>query len=145
METPTTKQRTTARALVKNEMNRLVGIDRYDTLWESDTLSSMNNREQENSLTDETVRHIAHLSRLALSDEEVTHAKEDLTSIFAHIECLNSINTNGVDPLDHPTELLNHIREDESTTPLTQEQVLFNAPAVKDVYFEVPKVLGDSS
>ncbi|MFT5206215.1 MAG: aspartyl/glutamyl-tRNA(Asn/Gln) amidotransferase C subunit, partial [Phycisphaerales bacterium] len=48
-------------------------------------------------------------------------------------------------PLDHPTELLNHLREDTCSDTLSQQQVLANAPEIKDVYFAVPKVLGEST
>jgi aspartyl-tRNA(Asn)/glutamyl-tRNA(Gln) amidotransferase subunit C len=105
----------------------------------------MDPTDAESILTEETVRHVAHLARIALSDKEVKSAIEDLTIIFSHIDCLKTINTTNVDPLDHPTELINHLRNDESIECLSQEQVLFNAPAVKDTYFDVPKVLGDSA
>ena len=94
------------------------------------------------SLTTEQVRHVANLSRLALTDREIEQAKEDLSTIFAHIDLLSKIDTDGVEPLDHPTELLNQLREDVAGEALSLQQVLANAPAIKDVYFDVPKVLG---
>jgi aspartyl-tRNA(Asn)/glutamyl-tRNA(Gln) amidotransferase subunit C len=94
------------------------------------------------SLTTEEVRHVAKLSRLALSDSEIEQAKEDLSTIFEHISRLNEVETDGVEPLDHPTELQNRSRDDSVGEALSQQQVLANAPAVKDVYFDVPKVLG---
>jgi aspartyl-tRNA(Asn)/glutamyl-tRNA(Gln) amidotransferase subunit C len=94
------------------------------------------------SLTTQEVQHVAKLSRLALSNVEIEKAKEDLCAIFDHINRLNEVDTAGVDPLDHPTELQNSSRDDSVTPALTQKQVLENAPAVKDVYFDVPKVLG---
>jgi aspartyl-tRNA(Asn)/glutamyl-tRNA(Gln) amidotransferase subunit C len=100
--------------------------------------------ESESVLTSDDVRHVAALSRLALTEEEILKAKEDLTAIFAHIDALNTVQTDGVEALDHPTELINRIREDDAGSTLSQEQVLSNAPAVLDVYFDVPKVLGDS-
>ncbi len=104
----------------------------------------MKQREQDSLLSDDTVRHIAHLARIAITQSEVTKAKDDLTAIFNHIDLLNSIDTDGVAPLDHPTELINATRADSAGESLTQEQVLANAPATKDMYFDVPKVLGVS-
>jgi len=104
----------------------------------------MNQRQPELTLSDDAVRHVANLARLAITDEEVIKAREDLTAIFAHIDCLNTVDTNQVEPLDHPTELINHVRDDTVGKSLSQEQVFSNAPAVRDVYFDVPKVLGDS-
>ena len=94
------------------------------------------------SLTTQQVRHIAKLSRLALTDAEIDKAKEDLSTIFEHISRLNKVTTQGVEPLDHPTELQNRDRDDSVGKTLSQHQVLANAPAVKDVFFDVPKVLG---
>lgn len=104
----------------------------------------MNQTEPESTLSDDAVRHVAALARLAVTDQEVTNAKKDLTAIFAHIDCLKAVDTSQVEPLDHPTELINHIRDDEPGDAFSQEQVFSNAPAVKDVYFDVPKVLGGS-
>ncbi len=94
------------------------------------------------SLTTSQVLHVAKLSRLALSDQEIELAKEDLGTIFDHISLLNTIDTKGVEPLDHPTELQNRDRDDSVGPTLSQQQVLLNAPEVKDVFFDVPKVLG---
>ena len=101
----------------------------------------MNQTEPESTLSDEDVRHVANLARLSISEDEVRKAKQDLTAIFAHIDCLKTVSTGGVEPLDHPTEILNHTRDDAVGSPLSQDQVLANAPAIKDVYFDVPKVL----
>ena len=94
------------------------------------------------SLTTDQVRHVAKLSRLALTDAEIEQAKEDLSTIFDHISRLNDVETEGVDPLDNPTELKKRNRDDSVGDALSQQQVLANAPAIKDVFFDVPKVLG---
>jgi aspartyl-tRNA(Asn)/glutamyl-tRNA(Gln) amidotransferase subunit C len=127
----------TTTARVAKEISLFVAIVQYDTSSKSDTLPLMST-----SLTTEEVKHVAKLSRLALSDAEIEKAKEDLSTIFEHISRLNTINTDGVEPLDHPTELQNRTRDDTIGEALSQQQVLANAPAVKDVYFDVPKVLG---
>ena len=100
---------------------------------------------QPNLLTDEAVERIAYLSRLELTPLEAKQSAEELSEIFHHINRLKSLCTEGVLPLDHPTELTDHIRDDIETTPLSQEQVLKNAPATQDVYFDVPKVIGAES
>ncbi|MDP6693910.1 MAG: Asp-tRNA(Asn)/Glu-tRNA(Gln) amidotransferase subunit GatC [Phycisphaerales bacterium] len=100
---------------------------------------------ENSSISTEVVRHIAKLARLALTDSEIEQTKEDLLSIFSHIDRLKNIDTSGVEPLDHPTELINRDRDDTVGNTLSQEQVLENAPAVRDVYIDVPKVLGGES
>jgi aspartyl-tRNA(Asn)/glutamyl-tRNA(Gln) amidotransferase subunit C len=103
----------------------------------------MNENDQKDAMTTEAVRHIAKLSRLALTDIEIEKTKVDLTKIFAHIDKLKEVDISGVEPLDHPTELLNRDREDVVGTTLSQQQVLDNAPTVRGVYIDVPKVLGE--
>lgn len=104
----------------------------------------MNHTEPESTLSDKAVRHVASLARLAITNEEVKNAKKDLSAIFAHIDCLQAVDTRQIEPLDHPTELINHVRDDDPGNTFSREQVFSNAPAVKDVYFDVPKVLGGS-
>tara|TARA_B100000959_G_scaffold121920_1_gene128055 strand:+ start:1455 stop:1772 length:318 start_codon:yes stop_codon:yes gene_type:complete len=101
--------------------------------------------EPDSTLSNDAVQHVAHLARLALKDTEIIEAKKDLIAIFKHIDLLKSVDTSCVEPLDHPTELMNNTRDDAVGDTLSQEQVLANAPATKDVYFDVPKVLGDSA
>ena len=96
-------------------------------------------------LTSDEVSHVAKLSRLALTDAEIEQAKIDLGSIFAHIHRLKEVDTKGVKPLDHPNELLDRDRDDQTGPVLTQLQVLENAPAILDVYITVPKVLGGAN
>ena len=97
------------------------------------------------TLTSDVVRHVAKLSRLALTDAEIDQTKIDLVRIFTHIDRLKEVDTKGIVPLDHPTELLNRDRNDTVGTTLTQHEVLENAPATKGVYIDVPKVLGSQS
>jgi len=100
---------------------------------------------QPHLLTDEAVNRVALLSRLELTPDEVKQSAKELNDIFQHINRIKSIPTEGILPLDHPTELTDHIRDDVETEPLTQQQVLQNAPSTRDVYFDVPKVLGADS
>lgn len=106
---------------------------------------NFNQSEQSTPLTTEAVKHVAKLARLALSEQEIEQAKEDLSTIFEHIDRLLQVDTTGIDPLDHPTELQNRDRDDIVGESLSQQQVLSNAPAVKDFYLDVPKVLGGNS
>lgn len=77
-----------------------------------------------------------------MSSEEISRAIEDLNAVLGHIDCIREVDTTGVEPLDHPTELVDRVRDDEDSTPLSQQQVLANAPAVQDAFLDVPKVLG---
>ena len=105
----------------------------------------MNDSTKHELLSTEVVKHIANLSRITLTEEELQKSKEDLGSIFQHLASLNEIDTTDVEPLDHPTQLLNRNREDVVGSTLSCEQVLENAPAVRGAYIDVPKVLGGKS
>ena len=102
----------------------------------------MNTKQTDSPLTSTTVEHVADLARITLSSEEISRAIEDLNAVLGHIDCIREVDTTGVEPLDHPTELIDRLRDDDVAEPLSQQQVLSNAPAVQDVYLDVPKVLG---
>jgi len=87
------------------------------------------------------VRHIAHLSRLKLTDEEIARFGEQLGGILEYFTKLNEVNTEGVEPTAHPLPVHNVFREDVPQTPIGVERALANAPARETPFFKVPKVL----
>lgn len=91
------------------------------------------------------VRRVALLSRLELSDEEVTQFSGQLSDIVTYIEKLNELDTDNVEPLAHCLPVHNVLREDVPAPSLTNDQALANAPERVDEYFKMPKVLGDNS
>ncbi len=88
-----------------------------------------------------TVRHIAHLARLELTDAEVAQFSTDLGDILAHVETLNAVDTDGVEATAHALPLANVFRADEPRPSLDHADALRNAPDQEDGYFKVPKVL----
>jgi aspartyl-tRNA(Asn)/glutamyl-tRNA(Gln) amidotransferase subunit C len=93
------------------------------------------------AITIEQVEHIARLARLQFSDAEKETLSEELSQILQYMEKLNELDTEGVEPLSHPTELVNIMRPDEVQPSLTQEEALKNAPSKQDGFFKVPKVI----
>jgi aspartyl-tRNA(Asn)/glutamyl-tRNA(Gln) amidotransferase subunit C len=93
------------------------------------------------ALTSEEVRHIAHLARLALSDEEVERYREQLSGILAHFEELSDIDTSDVPPTAQSLSQTNVMRADEVLPSLSPDGVLVNAPRVEDGYLRVRAVL----
>jgi len=96
-------------------------------------------------LTEDQVRHVAKLSRLTLSDDQVHEYTTQLARIVEYIDKLGELNVDDVEPMAHPTAMTNKLRDDEPTEPLPVEKVLHNAPDADPPYFKVPKVLGDGS
>ena len=93
------------------------------------------------SLTTDETRWVAHLARLQLSDAELATITRDLSAIVEYVNQLQSVNTDGVQPLAHAVELANVFRADEPTPSLPVDQALANAPARKRDFYAVPAVL----
>lgn len=95
---------------------------------------------------DETqVRHVAKLSRLDLTDEEVAQFSTQLSAIIEYIEKLDELDTDSVEPLAHCLPIHNVFRADIVKDSLGVEKALANAPQRHDEYFKVPKILDDNS
>ncbi len=88
---------------------------------------------------------MAKLARLALDDDQIEIQRVELIAILRHVDRMQSVDTEGVEPLDHPGELVDRTREDTAGPVLSQEEVLSNAPATEGPFFAVPKVLGEGS
>lgn len=92
-------------------------------------------------ITAEQVRHIAHLARLKLTDEELSRFGSQLASIVEYVQKLGEANTDGVEPTAHPLPVTNIFRDDSPATSLSPDMALNNAPSSDPPYFKVPKVL----
>ena len=95
------------------------------------------------SVTVKDVEHVAALARLSFSEEEKVRLTEQLNTILAYMEELNTLDTSAVEPLAHVIELQNVFREDKRKPCLSREEALQNAPARTEEFFRVPKVIGE--
>jgi aspartyl-tRNA(Asn)/glutamyl-tRNA(Gln) amidotransferase subunit C len=86
----------------------------------------------------EQVLHVARLARLRLSDEEVARMQGELSTILDHIEKLNELDLEGVEPTSHVVELENVLREDVPRPSLPREKALEQAPDAAGGGFRVP-------
>lgn len=96
-------------------------------------------------LTSAQVQHVAKLARLRLGEDESQAMAHDLSRILDYITKLNELNVDGVQPMAHPMDVTNVLREDEPSQGLPVEKILASAPEKDPPYFKVPKVLGDGS
>lgn len=87
------------------------------------------------------VKKVAHLARLAVTEEEVATFSRELGDILEYIEQLNQVDTEGIDPLAHPLAITDITRVDQPHQSLDPEQALSNAPAREGQFFKVPAVL----
>jgi aspartyl-tRNA(Asn)/glutamyl-tRNA(Gln) amidotransferase subunit C len=92
-------------------------------------------------VTRDEVAHLARLSRLALSDQELDHLAPQLNQIISAVTQVQEVAAEGIPPTSHATGLANVYREDEPTPCLTPEQALSGAPEVEMQRFKVPRIL----
>jgi aspartyl-tRNA(Asn)/glutamyl-tRNA(Gln) amidotransferase subunit C len=92
-------------------------------------------------LSREDVKHIALLSRLHLSNEEIDLFSNQLSKILDFVEKLNELNTEGIDPKFQIIPPENVLREDVVGLSLSKEKTMLNAPETDGNYFIVPKVV----
>lgn len=94
------------------------------------------------AISEEQVRHVALLARLALSDEQVHVLSEQLSTILEHIETMQELDLAEVAPTAHAVSVTNSWRPDVVVPGLTQEQALRNAPKQRDGAFVIPRIVG---
>jgi len=92
------------------------------------------------ALTIEEVKHVAHLARLRLSDEELEKLQTDLSHILDYIDMLKEVDVADVPPTAQVTDLANVMRDDEVRPSLPPEDVLANAPDQRDGMFRVKEI-----
>ncbi len=87
------------------------------------------------------VQHIAKLAKLSFNSEELEKMAQELDAIVGYIEQLQELELDEVPPTAHVLDLSNVFREDQVQPALPVAEVLRNAPAVRQSYFSVPKVI----
>ena len=88
-----------------------------------------------------TVRRIAHLARIAVDDSEIEHLRGEINAILAFVEQLSEVDVEGVEPMTSVIPMKMKMREDVITEGDQAEAILRNAPARRDRFFAVPKVV----
>jgi len=84
------------------------------------------------------VLHVAKLARLKVTDDEVGRMAEELSKILEHVETMNELDLEGVEPTSHVVDLTNVLREDVPRPGLPREKALEQAPDAADGGFRVP-------
>lgn len=98
------------------------------------------------SLVLSDVKRIAQLAQLELSEEQASTTLAQLNGIFALVEQMRTVDTDGIEPLSHPIAALQEdlalrLREDRATEPDRRDDYQHVAPAVQDGLYLVPKVI----
>ncbi len=87
------------------------------------------------------VRHIAHLSRLTMTDEQVASMAQELSAIVGYINQLAELDTEEIEATAHALGVHNVFRVDEVGPSYDPDTSLLNAPRREGEFFLVPKVL----
>ena len=93
------------------------------------------------SVDQATVGRIAHLARIAVTDDEVPHLQGELNAILAFVEQLNEVDVSNVEPMTSVTPMVMKKRQDIVNDGEIASEIVANAPASEDDYFMVPKVI----
>ena len=92
-------------------------------------------------ITKEMVDYVSTLSRLKLDEEAKEKMQGELQQIIAYMDVLNTLDTEGVEPMSHVFPVKNVLREDEVKPSTPREALLRNAPVTDEEAFLVPKAV----
>ncbi|WP_347332752.1 Asp-tRNA(Asn)/Glu-tRNA(Gln) amidotransferase subunit GatC [Marinimicrobium locisalis] len=87
------------------------------------------------------IAKLAHLARIAVSDDEVGQVTERISDVLALVDQLQAVDTEGVKPMAHPLDATQRLRADQVTEPNEREHFQAIAPATEDGLYLVPRVI----
>jgi aspartyl-tRNA(Asn)/glutamyl-tRNA(Gln) amidotransferase subunit C len=93
------------------------------------------------SVDQATVRRIAHLARIKVSDDDVPHLQDELNAILSFVEELGAVDVSGVEPMTSVLPMAMKKRPDAVTDGSIADKIIANAPESEDHFFKVPKVV----
>lgn len=92
-------------------------------------------------ISEEDVRHVAKLSKLAFSEQETREFATTLTKIVDMVELLNEVDTTGIPVTTTMADRKNVLREDVAVKGQAREDLFKNVPEAQDNYIKVPAIL----
>lgn len=93
------------------------------------------------SLSRDDVEKIAHLARLAISEEDIPDYASDLSNILGLVDQMEAVDTDAVSPMAHPLDMAQRLRPDVVSEIDQRDHFQQNSPSVENGLFLVPKVL----
>lgn len=95
------------------------------------------------SITRDEVAHLARLSRLALTDDELGQFAEQLDVIIGAVARVQEVAAGDIPPTTHTADLSNVFRADVIVPPIGARAALDQAPASEQERFRVPRILSE--
>ena len=105
----------------------------------------MSTPSRKDRLTRDEVAHLAHLSRLAVTDEELDLFAGQLGAVLDAVAQVDRADVADVPPTTHAVPMTNVFREDVVRPSLPRDAVLAGAPAAEDGRIRVPRILGEEA
>ena len=93
------------------------------------------------SVDKQTVKRVARLARIRVTDEQVDSLQGELNTILGFVEQLNEVDVTGVEPMTAVVDMKMKMRDDVVTDGGIAAEIVANAPAGADHFFAVPKVV----
>jgi len=93
------------------------------------------------ALTDDQVRRLARLARIAIRPDEAGPVLERLNRVLGLIDQLRAVDTAGVEPMAHALDVVQRLRPDEVSEKDQRERYQAVAPATDKGLYLVPKVI----
>ena len=93
------------------------------------------------SLSDDQIRRIAKLARIAIGEAESAEVRERLNRVLGLIDQLQAVDTTGIEPMSHALDVVQPLRADKVTEGDRRDENQRGAPAVEGGLYLVPKVI----
>jgi aspartyl-tRNA(Asn)/glutamyl-tRNA(Gln) amidotransferase subunit C len=89
----------------------------------------------------DTARRVAHLARIEVAESDLDRIAGELSAILGFMDKLGAVDVEGVEPMTSVTPMALPWRDDVVTEGDQRDRILLNAPAARDGFFTVPKVV----
>jgi aspartyl-tRNA(Asn)/glutamyl-tRNA(Gln) amidotransferase subunit C len=93
------------------------------------------------SLSDDQIRRIARLARIAIQPAETAELRGRLDRILGLIDQMQAVDTSDIEPMSHPLDMVQRLRPDDVTETDRHRQYQPVAPVVEGGLYLVPKVI----
>ena len=96
------------------------------------------------SLSVEELQHLAYLARLELRPEEIEPMQREMNELLGYFQQLQTVDTEGIEPMQRPLRLSPNLRPDQAGLPLPQAEALALAPATDGDFVSLPRTLEEN-
>ncbi|MEC7268742.1 MAG: Asp-tRNA(Asn)/Glu-tRNA(Gln) amidotransferase subunit GatC [Pseudomonadota bacterium] len=92
-------------------------------------------------ISEDTLKNISLLSKLNIADSMKEKISKELESILLMVDKMNEVDTEQVEPMSHPLDEAQNLREDVISKDIDRDEYIKNAPHSEDGYYLSPKVI----